>query len=135
MNRYQKFALERMLAVYDFVAANPGCSVKQLCEVIQIQSSTMRENLQKLKDSGHVECRPGVRSRSGQLPSAWTITDKARPDAPPPSKKRGKKTKLPQIIQPAKVEDAKRIITRARQIGVMRDPMIEALFGPARAVA
>ena len=135
MNSYEKFALQRILGIYDFVAANPGCSVMQLCVRFELRSSAIRDNLHKLRESGHVICVPGKYSREGQTPGEWTITDKVRPDAPPPSKKRGKKAKLPQIIQPKKVEDAKRVITRARQIGIMRDPMIEALFGPARAVA
>jgi len=103
----------------------------QLCAKFELRSSAIRDNLHKLRESGHVECAPGLRSRGGQLPSAWTATEKARPDASPPSKKRGKKSKLPQIIQPRKVEDAKRIITRARQIGMVRDELVAALFGPA----
>jgi hypothetical protein len=133
MNRFEKFALERMLGIYDFVAANPGCSVMQLCEKFELRASAIRANLHKLRDSEHVIDKPGVRSRWGQLPSAWTITYKDRPDMPPPSKKRGKRAKQIPILQPIKVDDAKRIITRAKQIGMKPDSFAlpAAFFHPA----
>ena len=122
MNSYQKFALERILGVYDFVAANPGCSVMQLCAHFELRASAIRDNLRKLRESGHVVCKPGAFSQHGQESAEWRVTYKDRPEAPPPSKKRGKHPKGAPIIQPAAIEDAKRLITRAKQIGMKPDP-------------
>lgn len=133
MNSYQKAALEKLLRVYDFVTAHPACSVYQLCTEFGLRTSAMRDVLHQLRDSGHVVCKPGARSRAGQLPSEWTITYKDRPDAPPPARKKGRKCKPAQIIQPARIEDAKRIITRAKQIGMAPDPFAlpASFFHPA----
>lgn len=118
MNSYEKFALERILGIYDFVAANPGCSVMQCCAHFKLRSSAIRDNLRKLRESGHVICKPGAYSQNGQEPGEWRITYKDRPADSPPTKKRGKRSKSAPIVQPAAIEDAKRIITRAKQIGM-----------------
>ena len=118
MNSIHKAVLVKMLSAYDYIGLHPGCSVYEMSAALGFQDTAMRDVLHRLRAGGWAVSKPGARSQAGQLPAEWRLTFKERPEAPPPSKKRGKRPKLAQIIQPAAIEDAKRIITRAKQIGM-----------------
>lgn len=133
MNSIQKAVLVKMLSAYDYVALHPGCSVYEMSAALGFQETTMRDVLHRLRSGGWAVSKPGARSQAGQLPAEWRLTFKERPTEPPPSKKLGRKCKPCKIDQPSKMEDAKRIITRAKQIGMLPDPFAlpASFFHPA----
>lgn len=122
MNSIHKAVLVKMLSAYDYIGLHPGCSVYEMSAALGMLETTMRDVLHRLRAGGWAVSKPGARSQAGQLPAEWRLTFKERPEAPPPGKKLGRKAKPAQIIQPARIEDAKRIITRAKQIGMLPDP-------------
>lgn len=137
MNSKQKSVLLKMLAAYDYLAAHPGCSVYEVGAALDMLDTTMRDVLHRLRSGGWAVSKPGLRTQGGQLPAEWFLTFKERPDAPPPSKKLGRKCKPGKIEQPARIEDAKRVITRAKQIGMKPDPFAlpPSFFHPAAVLA
>lgn len=118
MRPAQKAVLAKMLSAHDYIGLHPGCSVYEMSAALGMRETAMRDVLYRLRSGGWAVSKEGQRSRAGQLPTEWRLTFKERPEAPTPGRKLGRSCKPAQIVQPAAIEDAKRVITRAKQIGM-----------------
>jgi len=113
MNDTQKKVLEHMRNMFDFIAAHPGCTMMQMCAHYKQAASTLRTPLHHLRDGGYLEVTEGARSKLGQSPNAYTVSDKGRPNAAPQRKKKGERVaKI--IIDP----NIKQVIKKAKQLGM-----------------
>ena len=117
--------LRHMQDMYDYIAANPNCTMHMLCCWFASCASTLRTPLHYLRDGGFVESTPGKRSKGGQEPSLYNIIPgKGRPTVAPARKQRDNTVSDTGV---------KRIFKPARQLDLERDPFIAAFFGPAKA--
>lgn len=135
MRAAQKAVLAKMLSAYDYIALHPGASVYEMSAALGLMETTMRDVLYRLRAGGWVVSKAGGRSQGGQLPSEWRITFKGRPDSLPAGQKLGRKCRPEKINQPAEMEYARRVITRAKQIGMPSYADLPASFFHPAAVS
>lgn len=124
----QQITLEKMQSIHAFIKKHDGCSVKEMCEHFGVAESTLRHSLALLVDSGHIEKEYGKRCQHGQEPNAYYITGISKPIAAP--KRKNHKPYKPRAGS-APDPTIKRKFTEAKQIGIARDWLVAALFGPA----
>lgn len=112
MKSYQKEGLRKMQEMYDYIAANPNCTMHMLCCWFEICTSTLRTPLHHLRDGGYIDATPGKRSKGGQAPSTYLVTDKGRPTKAPDRKPNER------LVADSSV---KRVFKPARQLGLAPD--------------
>lgn len=113
--------IAKMQLFYDCIEAHPGFNSVQISEVLGISRAAARMWLRMLVDCAYVNRLVGQRGFQGCDPDSFTITEKGRPAVAPPRKTTVK----------VEVETSiKRKFCKAVQIGVARDAMIAAFFGP-----
>lgn len=113
-----------MQRIHKFIAANPRCGMRQLCDHFEFKESSMRKYVGLLRDSGHVIKENGE-SKNGQAPGLYSVSRQAAPGAVPSVKNR---RKLRDVETRLEIE---RRMVPAMQMGMRRDPLVEAMFGPA----
>jgi len=123
VNNYQRAALGKTRALYDFIAANPGCTLVQIAEHFGTPTSTTRTILYQLRDAEHTMSVEGARHpQRGQVATKYFVSGKGRPEVPPPTRRAAENDD--KIDLPCR---RPRIV--ATQIGMQRDPLVAALFG------
>jgi len=126
-----KMKLERFQAVYDHVEANPGVSSAAICLHIGVNRQTARNWFRDLCNNGHLVATRGERSNKGGTPDTFVIGQAGRPVALKPRKKHSKRFDSAEDYE----APVRRRIIKAVQIGMWRDSLVEALFGPAQVSA
>lgn len=116
--------LQNMLRAYDFYAANPMATARDLADELGIPTTTARSRTRSLQDRGAVIRHVGI-AISHQHPDQFMVVEGKRPLELTPRLKQSSVDDMPVA------RDCNRIITKAKQLGIPRDPMIAALFGPA----
>lgn len=124
MKRYEAENLRRMQEMYDFIAANPGCTMVMMCAHFQKRHQILRTPLNYLRNGVHIEICDGKRTQGGQAPSTYTVISKGRPTVAPMRK----------TLETPDTQ-VKRKIVPAKQIGLQRDCWTAAFFGPAQVAA
>lgn len=118
--------LKAMQRNYDYIAAHPGCTTNEMVAEFKVTVSTLRNSLLLLRDGGYITKENGPRRLQGQTPSSYRVTKKERPTVVPPHSKK---------LRPTDAEcSVKRKFGPAQQIGMVRDALVAALFGPSRVV-
>lgn len=113
--------LKKMQQVYDCVKSNPTFSIAKISESIHISRTSVSVFLRMLIEHGHVTRHIGRRGVGGCKPDTFSITNKGRPTVV---------SKHKQTVMMASDNLVKRKFCKAVQIGVARDAMIAAFFGP-----
>lgn len=121
----QKYStlLARIQRLHAYIVVNPGCTQQQMCKHFGLGEHSVRKYLGILRDSKHVIKKDGARIQGGSEPSTYHATPKAAPQSVLPPRLRSTTVKIDVPVAQHTV--------RARQVGMFRDPLVEALFGPA----
>lgn len=121
--------LLNMQRTYDFFEKNPGGTVKQLAAEVDIKEATCFTWCKKALRRGELTQVKGKSCpHNGNIADTYSVVPGKRPARLPPTPPRGP---YKYSVDP----EARRLAEKSEKVVARRDPLVEALFGAAGAVA
>lgn len=112
------YTLKHLQALYDFIAANPKCTMIQLCAEFKKPASTIRNFMHRLVDSHQVDVTVGSPERGMHWKKSYEAIAGKRPTEAVPRRPKAIPEDVSGMAQPRALAEVRRTIKPAKQLGM-----------------